>query len=101
MQLKVGTRMRSTTCSTEVIVVRAVNEEVELRCGGRPMIPIDGVGEPGPLDPAHASGSLLGKRYTDAADTVEVLVTKAGDGSLSLGADVLTVKDAKRLPSSD
>jgi hypothetical protein len=32
---------------------------------------------------------------------LEVLCTKAGDGGLSVGDQVLPVKDAKPLPSSD
>src|SRR3546814_19314491 len=46
-------------------------------------------------------GSLIGKRYTDDAATVEVLCTKAGTSSLSLGDEALVLKDAKPLPSSD
>ena len=33
--------------------------------------------------------------------TIEVLCTKPGDGSLSAGGDVLQLKEAKPLPSSD
>jgi hypothetical protein len=52
-------------------------------------------------DPAHAAGTLLGKRYADADSELEVLCTKAGEDSLSLGDAPLHVKDAKPLPSSD
>jgi hypothetical protein len=55
----------------------------------------------GGQDPAHASGTLLGKRYADPASGLEVLCTKAGEGSLSIGDEPLAVKDAKPLPSSD
>jgi hypothetical protein len=42
----------------------------------------------------------MGKRYID--DTgAEVLVTKAGSGSLSIGTIPLVVKEAKPLPASD
>jgi hypothetical protein len=40
------------------------------------------------------------KRYTDAGGN-EVLVTKPGAGSLSLGDVPLALKDAKPLPASD
>jgi hypothetical protein len=42
----------------------------------------------------------MGKRYVDDGDA-EVLVTKAGAGSLSVGATPLTLKEAKPLPASD
>jgi hypothetical protein len=46
-------------------------------------------------------GTLLGKRYADEAIGLEVLCTKAGQGSLSVGDTALAVKEAKPLPSSD
>ena len=41
MELKPGVRLRSATDTTEVIVVRAPGEPVDLRCGGHPMAPAD------------------------------------------------------------
>ena len=35
-------------------------------------------------DPAHAQGSLIGKRYVDAEERYELLCTKGGEGSLVL-----------------
>jgi hypothetical protein len=52
------------------------------------------------LDPALADGSVMGKRYVDETDA-EVLVTKAGAGSLSVGETALSLKEAKPLPASD
>jgi hypothetical protein len=101
MEVKAGTRLRSTACSTEVIVVRAVDGVVDLRCGGRPMVAIDEPGGGGPLDPVYSDGTQLGKRYVSADESLEVLCTKAGDGSLSIGSEPLARKDAKPLPSSD
>ena len=101
MQVKAGTRLRSTACSTEVIVVRAVDGDVDLRCGGRPMVAIDEPGGSGPLDPVHSDGTQLGKRYVTADESLEVLCTKGGEGSLSIGSEPLARKDAKPLPSSD
>ncbi len=101
MELKPGTRLRSQTCSAEVIVVRPPDRAVDLCCGGAPMIPVDGEAEGRPLDTAHRSGTLLGKRYADEVSGIELLCTKAGEGSLSLGATPLPVKEAKPLPSSD
>ena len=98
--LKAGTRLRSVTCAAQVIVVRAPVVEVDLRCGGTTMTTEADSNEAQPIDTAFATGSQLGKRYTDGGD-LEVLVTKAGDGTLSVGADPLSVQDPKRLPSSD
>ncbi len=99
-QLKPGGRMKSTVCNTEVIVVKAPDTDVELCCGGSPM------GEPGadasgtPADGA-SDGSQLGKRYVNEDESLELLVTKAGDGSLGVGDTLLTLKEAKALPASD
>jgi hypothetical protein len=100
--LKTGARLRSQVCSTEVIVVRGGSGDVTLTCGGQPMIdtsqqPADGLAPASDL----RDGTILGKRYTDSANTVEVLATKSGDGSLALGDEVLALKSAKPLPSSD
>ncbi len=46
-------------------------------------------------------GTLMGKRYVDADDTVEILCTKPGAGTLSMGDQPLVLKEAKPLPSSD
>ncbi len=103
MELKAGARLRSATCSTEVIVVRAGDGDVDLRCGGEPMAGLDASPTAGVTTPAGGSGggSVLGKRYVDADGSVEILCTKAGSGSLSVGDTPLTLKEAKPLPSSD
>jgi hypothetical protein len=100
IQLKPGTRFRSTTCATECVVVRGATE-VDLRCGGSPMVPIDDTTTTGaPVAPFDA-GTLMGKRYTDEEDSIEVLATKGGEGALSLGDALMIVKGANPLPSSD
>jgi hypothetical protein len=101
VDLKPGTRLRSQVCSTEVIVVRPPTQAVDLCCGGAPMVPVGDQGEERPVEAAHGGGTLLGKRYADAGTGIELLCTKAGEGSLSLGATPIMVKDAKPLPSSD
>jgi hypothetical protein len=102
MQLKPGTRLRSAVDSTEVIVVKAPAEAVDLRCGGHPLVPLD-AGEPGgaTLDPAHSQGTQVGKRYAEPEVGLEILCTKGGEGSLAIGDEPLVLKDAKPLPSSD
>lgn len=101
VELKPGTRLRSAVCTTEVIVVKSPSAPVEIECGGAPMLPATEQPAGGVVDPARAEGTLIGKRYVHEAAGLEVLCTKAGDGSLSAGGDLLPQKDAKPLPSSD
>ena len=101
MELKPGSRLKSTACDTEVIVVKAPGGDVDLRCGGAPMAdPADDAARTDPVDGA-AEGTQLGKRYVDADETVEVLCTKPGAGSLGVGDTLLALKEAKPLPASD
>jgi hypothetical protein len=97
-----GTRLRSQVCDTQVIVVRSASNLDELRAGGAPMVPLDASqsGDAPALDPSFAEGTVLGKRYVGAGGA-EVLVTKAGVGSLSLGDAPMAVKQASPLPASD
>jgi hypothetical protein len=102
MQLKAGTRLKSAVCETQVMVVKAPSGDVDLTCGGAPMLALDADPEPGAtLDPAKAGGTLLGKRYADEDQGIELLCTKPGAGSLWLGGTPLEFKQAKALPSSD
>jgi hypothetical protein len=102
--IKNGTRLQSQVCDTQVIVVRSADSLDDLRAGGAPMIPIgqDDAAKSSDytLDPAFSDGTLMGKRYVDE-NGAEVLVTKAGAGSLSVGTTALTIKEAKPLPASD
>lgn len=99
--IKNGTRLQSQVCDTQVIVVRASDALDDLRIGGAPAIALDATKDESlTLDDAFAAGTLMGKRYVDA-DGAEVLVTKAGKGSLSVGETPLTIKEAKPLPASD
>ena len=101
MELDVGSRWRSAVCSTEVVVVKAPTGVVDLRCGGTPMVPSSEAPASGAaLEPGFDTGTLLGKRYSDGSE-LELLCSKAGDGSLSVGSEPLEVKGAKPLPASD
>ena len=51
--------------------------------------------------PRWPSGSLIGKRFADADSGLELLVTKAGAGTLALDGVAIPLKEAKPLPSSD
>ena len=99
-ELKPGARFQSTVCTTEVIVVKGAGE-VDLTCGGAPMVP-SGTGEIAGAPAAGADGGTqLGKRYGDADATIELLATKAGDGSLAVAGAALDLAQAKTLPASD
>lgn len=101
--LKPGTRLRSQVDGTEVIVVRPGSGDLEVACGGHPMIDVQArpapgvtpVGEPG-------DGTQLGKRYVAAEDSgVELLVTKPGSWPLTVDGQPAVLKEAKPLPASD
>lgn len=96
--MKPGTKLKSAACDTEVMVIRS--GEGVIACGGLPMDEArpDPIGTP---DAAFAAGSLMGKRYVDAAGRFELLCVKAGKGSLSVDGVALRIKDAKPLPASD
>jgi hypothetical protein len=102
--IKNGTRLQSQVCDTQVIVVRSADSLDDLRAGGAPMVPIGQEGTAGSseysLDDTLADGNLMGKRYVDE-NGAEVLVTKAGKGTLSVGSTPLAIKEAKPLPASD
>jgi hypothetical protein len=100
--LKPGTRLRSQVCATEVVVVKAPADDVDLTCGGYPMIELAAQPESGLAPkPELATGTALGKRYAPEDGSLEVLVTKPGEGTLALGTTPMPVKQAKPLPASD
>jgi len=96
--MKPGIRLKSTVCDAEVMVIRGSNVVVE--CGGAPMAE-QRPAERGALNANFAGGTQMGKRYVDAARTLELLCVKPGKGSLSVGGVTLQIKEAKPLPSSD
>jgi hypothetical protein len=96
--MKPGTKLKSAVCDTEVMVIRGTEGVVE--CGGAPMVE-QATADKKPINPTFAEGTRIGKRYVDAAGKLELLCTKAGKGSLSVGGVALQIKDAKPLPSSD
>jgi hypothetical protein len=102
--VKNGTRLQSQVDDTQVIVVKSADSLDDLRCGGAPMVELgsqkDTEKSGVEIDSNFADGTAMGKRYIDA-DGAEVLVTKAGKGSLSVGDTLLALKEAKPLPASD
>lgn len=95
-------RLRSQVCDGMVIVVKAADSLTDLRCGGVPMVAIgkEPTTDGAALDPAFTGGSVMGKRYVDAAGA-EVLVTNGGAGALSVGENLMELKESKTLPASD
>jgi hypothetical protein len=101
MQLTAGAKLMSVVSSTEVIVVRPPNAEVDVTCGGASMVEPGDTPEGTVEHPAPGGMALLGKRYTDETTGIELLCTKGGAGELACDGRPLVVKAAKPLPSSD
>jgi hypothetical protein len=98
--LRPGDQLASTACSTRVVVIRVPDgAPPPLACGGQPMVPAAAAprAAPGP-EPAV---TLIGKRYVDAAGSLELLCTCSGAGELSSDGEPLTIRAAKPLPASD
>jgi hypothetical protein len=78
--MKPGTKLKSTVCDAEVMIIRCGEGIIE--CGGSAM----SESKPetaGDISADHASGLLMGKRYVDAAGTFELLCVKPGKGSMA------------------
>jgi hypothetical protein len=103
MQPRIGMMLASMVDSTTVVVVRWTAGELEVTCGGLPMADaaLCDVSPQGTIEPDHATGTLLGKRYATEDGSVELLCTKPGKGTLAVGGVPLVVKSAKPLPASD
>ena len=102
MKLRPGQKLHSAVCDAQVVVVRAPSTEVDVGCGGAPLL--DEGQEPEPvaeLDAALGDAPLLGKRYADEEIGLELLCTRPGKGALTLDGRPLPLKGAKPLPSSD
>jgi hypothetical protein len=103
MHASVGTRLASTVCDTEIIVIRAPADEVDLECGGATMV-VAGSPEAhrGALQASdEGEGTLVGKRYIDSGHGLEVLCTKSGCGTLRVSGSPLAIRPPANLPSSD
>ncbi|GAA2402162.1 hypothetical protein GCM10010191_06980 [Actinomadura vinacea] len=99
--LRPGEQLASAVCSTRVVVVRAPGQErPEITCGGSPMVPGKSSAQQPSSDPGDAV-TLIGKRYVNAAATLELLCVSSGPGELSCDGVPMTLKAAKPLPASD
>ena len=99
--LKAGGRFKSAVCETQVMVIKAPAGDLDLRCGGAQMLAPAATAPAGLTLQGGGEGTLIGKRYVNADESIELLCTKGGQGSLSLNGTPLEVKQAKQLPSSD
>jgi hypothetical protein len=101
VKFRAGQQLVSAVDSTAVIVIKAPAAECTVTCGGVAMAT---AGEPvthADPDPALMGGTQLGKRYVDDADTLQLLCTKAGGGTLAIDGNPLQIQAAKPLPASD
>ncbi len=102
MEIKPGSRWKSTVCDAQIVVVRPPKQAGELQCGGTAVVELSDVEvSTVGVHPDHASGVLIGKRYMDVESGIEVLGAKAGKGSLAFDGRPLQLKEAKPLPASD
>ena len=106
--LRPGDQLASTVCGAKVAVIRApAGRRPLIACGGEPMVPAASVPPSSSPSPpsgaagAAVAGTLIGKRYVDATETVELLCISSGTGVLSCDGDPMTIKAAKPLPASD
>jgi len=99
MALKPGSRLKSVVCEAEVMVVKCASD-ADLTCGGSVMT-ADGTQSPEAANADQMHGCVIGKRYVNQAESIEVLCVKSGDGSLYFDAEELMTKDTKKLPSTD
>ena len=98
-QYRPGTRLYSTACDTEVMVIK-YGATGRVFCGGLPMSDKPAP-DKGNMDINLAEGTLMGKRYVDPSGTLELLCVKPGKGRLTCGDEALKEKETKKLPSSD
>jgi len=101
LSLTPGARVFSAVDSTELIVVRATAEPVDLTIGGAPAVLSATEKNASALPTAVNGGAAIGKRYTNIAGTVELLCTRPGSGLPAIAGEVLVLKQAKPLPASD
>ncbi|MFJ2667634.1 hypothetical protein ACIO14_25150 [Nocardia fluminea] len=99
LQLHPGEQLASTVCGTKVVVVRAPADRAPaLACGGVDMVP---AAEAPVVSPGGSAVTLIGKRYVNADESVELLCTAPGSGQLTCDGEPMTIKAAKALPASD
>jgi hypothetical protein len=102
LNLKPGSRWKSAVGDIGVVVVPPPKAEASLECGGYPVIPhAEAKPEGKAIAEGFTNGSQAGKRYADEETGMEVLCTKIGQGTLTIGSRPIGAKEAKKLPASD
>ena len=101
VKFRAGQQLVSAVDSTAVIIIKAPATECTVTCGGVAMTVAGEEVTAAEPDPSLMGGTQLGKRYVDDADTIQVLCTKAGSGTLALDGEPLVIQAAKPLPASD
>jgi hypothetical protein len=95
-----GLKLKSSTCGAQVMVLKGIPDQHELQCGGAEMISVNDTAQ-NELNPELAGGTLVGKRYVNEDESLELLCIKEGVGTLCLDGEKLRIKQPKALPSSD
>jgi hypothetical protein len=101
MNLRAGQRLHSAVSAAQLVVVRAPDADIDLRCGGAPLLEEPRTSETTTANEPSGETLLIGKRYADEDLGLELLCTRAGDGTLTVDGRGLGLKGAKPLPSSD
>jgi len=99
-ELKAGLKLNSAVCAAQIMVIKA-GANAALTCGGVPMLAGEETPGGAAPDAEQMAGCQIGKRYVNEDQSLEVLCVKAGEGSIAADGAALTMKDAKKLPSSD
>lgn len=99
MEIRVGTKLRSQTSTAELIVVRTPGGNLDLKADGIDLVPSDQAS--GPIGQAGAEPLQIGKRFSNESGALELLCVKPGNGVLTCGDEILSIKASKALPSSD
>lgn len=102
MILKPGARLISAVCSGELMTVKAPRTDLEVTIGGVTTIASAAARDgSSAIVIGHDGGTLMGKRYVNEGDTIELLCTKAGSGAVAVNGELLQLKESKALPASD
>jgi len=101
VELRPGSRWKGVG-GAEFVVVRPPKQVESLQSGGHPVQPAADAANSGMEPEASLSDVLaVGKRYSDDVSGLELLVSKAGKGTLTVDGRVMALKETKALPASD
>lgn len=101
MRLTPGMELQVEGGAARFVVIRPGDGELQIRCGGRAVVPAAEHEAADGAEPADGEMVLLGKRYVDGESGVELLCTSPGTGPLTIEGRTVSTKDTKPLPASD